>query len=487
MKLPVSRHVVLAVAGLSWLCRPVSAQPAPPDEPIPTFEIYGTLVPFVEAARTTGATEPGAVMPGTTGATQVVNYSGVNSLGRGVVDVGTSNLGFRGGVDITANLAVLWQIESGAQVDGTGNANIASIASRNSYLGLTGKSWGTLFVGQWDTPYKWTTTPVVNPIRAGFLADYNGILHNPGFGISSVTTQQTRANAGPDAAFYRRQGNSIQYWTPAFSGVTGRIAYSTTEGRSNSTAMAPSIKPSLVSLALAYDRGPIKLRYAYEAHLDYFGVDQLGGSSPSPTNRSSLDQGHQVVAQYTNVAAGYDTRAVGVFEYLAYDSDDTTVDPMNASIANKYSRAAFYGLIDQTVMGKHHVWGAFGLATAGSCEIVSGANCSTAGLGANMITLGYLYRFSRTTDFFVAAYRITNKASSSYVTSPGLGVPAIAGPGADLEAIGVGFIHAFSAKIGATKPPPVAPPPAPLPQPEAAPPAPPPGGPAPVPPPNPTP
>jgi predicted porin len=485
MKLPVSRHVALAVAGLSWLCRPVSAQPAPPpDEPIATFEIYGTLVPFVEAARAKGATAPGTLTPGTTGASQVANYTGTNSLGRGLLDVGTSNLGFRGSVDLLPNLSVVWQIESGAQIDGTGNANIAAIASRNSYLGLAGKKWGTLFVGSWDTPYKWTTTPIVNPIRAGFLADYNGILHNPGFNVSSVTTQQTRVGAGPDAAFYRRQGNSIQYWTPTISGFNGRIQYSLTEGRTNSTAMAPSIKPSLLSLALAYDRGPIKLRYAFEAHLDYFGMAQLGGSGPSLTNRSSLDQGHQVVAQYTNAAPGFDTRIVGVFEYLSYSSDDTTVNPMNPNVATTYSRPAFYGLIDQTVMGKHHVWGAFGLASAGSCELVNGT-CSTAELGANMITLGYLYRFSRTTDLFIAGYRITNKGSSSYVTSPPLGAPAVAGAGADLEAIGIGLIHQFSAKISAPTPKPTTPPAAPVPEPVPAPP--PETAPPPAPPPNPTP
>jgi hypothetical protein len=98
-----------------------------------------------------------------------------------------------------------------------------------------------------------------------------------------------------------------------------------------------------------------------------------------------------------------------------------------------------------------------------------------------MMTVGYLYRFSRNTDFFAAAYRITNKASSSYVTSPPLGTPGV---GADLEAIGVGFIHAFSAKIGGPPPKPAAPAPPP---PEPAPAPPPPEGttPPPAPPPNP--
>src|SRR5712672_1220913 len=126
MKLPVPLYVVLAIAGSSWLSRPVSAEPPP--EPTPLFEIYGTIVPFVEYSKTSGATRPGS-----TGATEVATYSGVNAPVRFRMDMGTSNLGFRGGVDLARDLAVVWQVESGVQADGTPVAN--TIASRNSQIG----------------------------------------------------------------------------------------------------------------------------------------------------------------------------------------------------------------------------------------------------------------------------------------------------------------------------------------------------------------
>jgi len=72
---------------------------------------------------------------------------------------------------------VVWQIESGVQFDGNTVAN--TIASRNSHVGLKGP-WGTALVGQWDTPYKWATLTTVNPIAAGFIPDYTGILSGPG-------------------------------------------------------------------------------------------------------------------------------------------------------------------------------------------------------------------------------------------------------------------------------------------------------------------
>jgi predicted porin len=451
MKSPVSLNVVLAVAGLGLMSRPASAQtpaPTPPEQPPATFEIYGTLVPFFEYARTTGATAAGT----TGGASQSPAPSGTNAPGRFVMDPSTSNLGFRGGVDLMKGLAVVWQIESGVPVDGTAAAN--TIASRNTNIGLTG-TWGTLFFGNWDTPYKWNSNQFTNPIRAGFLPDYNGIIHGPGFGVNPVTTQVSRANALADAAFYRRVGNSAQYWSPNLSGLNFRLMYGANEGRTTRTAMVPSYQPTIFSANIGYDTGPVRLRYAYELHKDYFGLAQMGGSQPSNTNRSSLDQGHEVLAQFTNPAPGFETRVVGIFEFLSYSSKDTSPMPaMGNTPAKEYSRAAVYGLIDQAFMGKHHLWATFGVAFDGSCKLSTSADCSTKGLGANMATLGYIYRASRNTDLFAAAYRITNSASGQY-SSPGAG--GTAAPGADTEAFGIGIVHQFSVKLGgpvkATAPP----------------------------------
>jgi hypothetical protein len=112
---------------------------------------------------------------------------------------------------------------------------------------------------------------------------------------------------------------------------------------------------------------------------------------------------------------------------------------------DQHDRAAYYGLIDQTLLGTHHVWAAFGQAFAGTCGVAGGGGCSTRGLGASMAVLGYLHRFSRSTDVFAAAYRITNDASASYSTFPPLGGPAA--PGADVEGIGVGMLYQFSVTL----------------------------------------
>jgi predicted porin len=491
MKLPVSLNVVLAAAGLSWLSQPVLAQPAPgasppppaPDQPAATFEIYGSLVPILELGRTTGATAAG-----TMGASQTPVASGVNAPARFAIDPGTSAIGFRGGVDLIKNLAVVWQIESGVPVEGAPVAN--TIASRNSELGITG-SWGTLFFGNWDTPYKWNSNQIVSPIRAGFIADFNGILHGPGFGVNPVTTQPGRAAALSDAAFYRRVGNTVQYWSPIMSGFNFRLSYGANEGRTARAGNTAPINPSIFSANLAYDTGPVRLRYAYELHKDYFGMTPLGGSAFSNTNKKALDQAHEVIAQYTRVAPGHDTRILGIFELLSYSSEDKTMPAMGPIPAKEYSRGAFYGLVEQQ-FDKHRLWATFGLALDGSCKLANGDTCTSTGLGANEVVLGYIYRFSRNTDFFATAFRVTNSKSGQY-TSPNL--QGTAAPGADAEVFGIGMVHQFSVKLGgpvkATAPPaqpslpdtrPPAPPAASPPPPEPAPAPPPPATPAPTPP-----
>jgi predicted porin len=464
--------------GASLLPRAVAGQPAPepppPPDPIPLVEVYGSLVPFLEYGHTTSATPAGSHVAGMEAASQVAAYSGVNLPARGVLDPSTTNIGFRGGIELMPNLSAVWQVESSVPVDGLG-APANTFANRNSNLGVTG-TWGTLFFGNWDTPYSWITKSTVNPVKSGNLTDYNSILDNPGFGISSVTTQPTRAAAAADAAWERRQGNSVQYWTPNISGVSGRLAVSVNEGRTATTPMAPSIGPSLWSAAVAVDVGPIKIREAAEVHFDYFGMSQIGGSpGATNTNRSSTDWGNKLLAQYTNPLKGAETRVLGIAEFLSYKNKDSL---MGAN--NTYSRWSVYGLVEQT-FGKHHIWVGGGKAFEGDCEKVQGTSpttlpCLTTGLSATDVVVGYLYRASKSFDFWAAAYRISNDFAASYTSSPSIGAPPA--PGTMIEAIGIGMYYTFSAKIigpptkpaAAPPPPPTVPTPAPTSEPGPVPP-----------------
>lgn len=438
---------VLASLGVALSASGASAQDIAAD-----VEIYGVLVPHLEYMETRGATP----LSSRAAATQVPDaaFTGVDEPARLRLTQGTSHLGFRGTVDLAGDaLKVVWQIESGVPVDGDPVLN--TLASRNTRVGLSGH-FGSIFVGIWDNPYKWATLPVVNPIAAGFVPDYTALIGSPGFNVGALNLSPGYvANAVPgpspvprsNAAFYRRDSNSIQYWSPAFHGLSLRASYTTNEfsraarAPSGQNPALPEISPDIFSGLLSFDQGALKLRYGIELHRDYFGLSLLGGApGGTASNASSTDIGQMGLASYTiKFSDRIETRLVALVEHLFYENDDTVEGNVD-----QYQRAAFYGLIDQSY-GKHHMWAAYGEAEHGSCSLVGNASCSTEGLGARMLTLGYLYRFSPDTQIYAAAYQVVNKNSSTYQPFPP--IDPLPAPGANVRSIGIGMLHHFSASV----------------------------------------
>ncbi len=389
--------------------------------------IYGTLLPFLDDVRTSGATRPG-LSPDTGGAAQVpaAAYTGASLPNRGRITSGTSNLGFRGSLNVNPHLQVFWQIESAISPDGDA-PNVLS--GRNTGVGLAG-DWGRAFYGSWDTPYKYPTL-FTTPLR-GLNTFDNVLVGNPGFNVPGTTTQSGRQNGRADATFSRRQGNSVQYWSPVFHGLSARLGVSVNEGKTTPTATAAGISPKLGSALVMYERGPFGVRYGYERHEDYFGLAQLGGSpGATPTNRSSTDQGHEVVG-WISLPTG--TKLSAFWERLRYDSDDQA-----AGAVDGYTRTAGYGLLQQR-FGDHQLWGAYGQALRGNASRVGGGPASTRGLGARTWMAGYSYRLAKAADVYAAYYEVRNDRSAAYSVFPGLGTVA---PGADTRGFGLGVLYTF--------------------------------------------
>lgn len=418
MKLPTR---LLALAALPL------ALGAYAQEPASIVEMYGTVFPVLDWADTTGATSPApASRPNQLPASA---YTGVNDARRARITVGTTHWGFRGYESLGGDLKLVWQLESGFQID----QNVGpGLGARDSKVGLRNR-WGELFMGQWDTPYKYVSLPV-NPLRGGYVFDRTAITGNPGFGVGNTTTQFTRVNAKPDAAFDRRQGNSVQYWSPRWGGLSFRAAYSVDEGAGPVVAGGPIIKPIVAGASAQYDVGTLSIRYAYEEHKDYFGLSQLGGSAAGLTNASSKDRGHKLVGLWRFGS----TRLTGMYETLEYKNGGDSL----AGAVNSYKRNAWYAVIEQFFANNSSVFLSYGQAEEGSCSRVGGASCSTSGLGAKYFTLGYIYRLSKRTELFVTYYQLKNEESAQYSPGPVVSGAAVA-PGADTRAFGVGMIHFF--------------------------------------------
>ena len=391
--------------------------------------VYGLAMPFLETVQTEKATprapaERPTMVPATA-------YTGFSTKQRERISVGTTNIGFRGTEELGGTLKAVWQLESGFQIDENAGPGLGA---RNSKVGLASPAWGEIFLGQWDTPYKFISLQM-SPWRAGYVFDHTGIMGNPGFGVPATTTQFARVPGKPDAAFDKRVGNQVQYWTPRWGGFSARLGWSVDETRTSDGATTAGIRPMIWSGALMYDVGTLSVRYAYERHIDYFGLTQLAAASSSvPASlalRSSRDDAHKVVVLYR---IG-DTRLAGSFEELRYRNEDDLVGAFR-----EYKRRAYYVTGEQFFAGgAQSVWIAYGRAEDGDCVRTGGALCVATGLGARFYAMGYIYRFSRRTEGYLVYYKLDNKESGTYSPQPVV-VGGVA-PGADTIGAGVGLIH----------------------------------------------
>jgi predicted porin len=420
----------------------------PPPPSVLKVEFYGALLPFLERAGTSGATPPGL----TGGASQVPDfaYSGVDEPARFRMTSGTSGIGFRGTLDLFTHLKVTWQVEAAVPIDGNGPRDFYTLASRNSHIGFTG-GWGTLIWGTWDTPYKWATLVTINPIKGSFAPDYTAIIGTPGFGVSAVNATSILQGDLTNAAFYRREANSVQYWSPTLAGFSLRLSGTVNEDRPHSADNVVRPNPYLLSGYLGFDRWGLRIRAAYELHHDYFGMYNMGALI-SDEATTSTDQGRQLTVQYTLTASPrVRTRLVAVGEQLSYRSRDPVPDAFD-----RYERFAYYALLEQTVSAVR-AWASYGQAFEGSCHRASvlnlttgmvegGSPCSTSGLGARMMSAGLLYAFDANTEVYVAGYRVLNDASSIHAPVPALYPLRVYDPppGSDWLGVGVGIFYSFS-------------------------------------------
>src|SRR5882762_1403847 len=202
------KHITLACVALFAAPAAALAQS--------NVQIYGTLNGDFESVKATGSS------------------TGVNFPSRNRVTSNSSNVGLRGTEDLGQGLRAFFQIESFVGFDNGTTSGFC--ASRNSGVGLTG-GWGQVSLGQWDSPYKYTTLRI-DPTGNTGIAAYTGILG----GTGSITAGQGGSTFAERASFDRRVQNVLQYWTPMWNGLSGRFAYGAgdTNVGSSTTGVAES-------------------------------------------------------------------------------------------------------------------------------------------------------------------------------------------------------------------------------------------------------
>ena len=411
----IHRKLLVVLAAASPLCALAQATAPAASPPAPLVQVYGTLNVNLQYAKADDATAG--------------NQADVS--GRMAISIDSTNIGVRGTADLVQGLKAVYQCETQASIDGE---DTRALCNRNSRVGLSAK-WGTLFYGNWDTPYKALAygTKADDPFGNTDVFGYQGLIGSPGYRVRS-----TAFNGGPaapvTAGFDQRAANSIAYWSPKFGGLSFKLQYSVDEFRAQNGIVAPI----LASGAVNFDLGGLSLAGALEYHEDAFGIRTTNAANAG--NQASGDAGIKLAAGYELPLGPGSLNVMAMLESIAYTQDEATAG------FKSYGRVAWIaGAKFRT--GNHEVRARYGQALAPSIKAASGtalAPNAEDDLGAQHYALGYAYHLAKTTQVYAFYTQILNEDRAQYTFGVSGPTTVVAVPaGGDPTAGGVGIRHAF--------------------------------------------
>jgi predicted porin len=359
--------------------------------------VYGKVYASVDSLKSDNV---GLNAPAAAGGAAVSNrLTGVHS--------NASRLGFKGEEDLGDGLKAVYQYEAEFNLDANSTAGTsqgAFLGTRNSDIGLQG-GFGTLFVGNWDTPFK--------------LA-HNAIELNDNTTFGSANNLIGRFSAA-GTSFSTRLKDSVNYHSPKMAGFQIMASYGSDDAKKAQTAV-PAVAPlnqTVNSLSGSFEND---MFFAAIATQNFKDLNATGTTGASGDSSSGL-------------------RLVGDVKFGANGFVGITVEDLKAKVAATGIESKRRAI---EVAGKY----AFG-AQYVAASYVKANNRSDAGVdvpntNANQLTLRYGYNFSKRTELYAMYTSLKNGLAANYNFSSGNGT-AVANSqnGANLTGLGVGMIHSF--------------------------------------------
>jgi predicted porin len=409
---------------------PVTAAAPPAAKPALSWTslvtVYGTLNANFQATQAKGATNPAQ-----------------DVASRWMVSVDSSNIGFRGGLSVNQWIGAIYQCETGVAANGLSGA---TLCNRNSMVGVSG-SWGRLFLGNWDTPFKAvaTGTKADDPFLSTDVYGFNAIMGSPGFNYR--TSAWVTSSSTPIAGFDIRASNTVAFQSAPWKGLSLKLTYAA-NGFKNASG---SQDPNLYSAAVNWEYGPFSVMAAYERHDDGFALVAINPSAGAAFGSTAANTAGTATAANSTVDTAW---RAGAGYQLDSPIGATTVGVLADELLLKQARAAagavtqYRRLAWQVALkhraGDHELRARFDKAEAGSCSL-NGPACSADGYGATHVSVGYAYYVAPSFQTYLSFTKITNQRNAQYTFSIG-GSPTISGTtpkGADPEALGLGVRYAF--------------------------------------------
>lgn len=429
----MDRKVLAVAVGALFAAPAAHAQITFGNEQIGTLQIYGKLYPQFGWSSFDNSTQPGsAVATFQGGGVGTVAAPLTNAIAAGpriedplprqTVNVQNSYIGFRGERGLSSGfggLKGIWQIETATNFDdGTG-----TWASRDSFVGLSSGSFGTVRLGNMDTVYK----------SYGDTFSMFGISSGNFVSASNVLSQSI--GGARQARFHERRTNSIMYETPNFRGFTAGIMYGPDEAKTSSR------NANLWSYGVKYDTERFYVSVHQEKHYDFFGLSSSISNAGLKNNGNAASHSTDTATRFSAEYRWGTGRVTFDVAKLEYDETDPVFTAANPVRAKKYEHTNSAIGIDWG-FGPWRFASQYVIAGEGSCELQSSGvapACSTAGLQAKLWTLGARYRFDRQTFVYAIYAHMDNGLSSQYNNSSPLSSPINIGLDIDQFALGVSY------------------------------------------------
>jgi len=337
------------------------------------------------------------------GTTTAGGATRVNGVRENKVSSNSSRLGFKGAEDLGGGLKAIFQIETAISIDGSAGD---TLATRNTFAGLAGDSWGSVTLGRNDTPYKSSTRGL--DVFMDHIADNRTLM---GKGV---------------VGFDQRFTDTVRYDSVSMSGFKVALAY--TAGAENNVVSTADNKGKALSMSGTYETGPFSAALAYQKNT----LSSVNGALvPAATYAGNAVPAGLLDEKAWKIGGGYK-----VSQFAVNGVYEKTTDNLGSTGAG---HKAYYlaGVFNATAND------AIKLAYTKAKNLNDGNANNT---GAKQWSLGADHSLSKRTTVYAMYTRLDNDSNVKYALSAAAvatGATAAAGFGAEPSAFSFGMKHAF--------------------------------------------
>jgi len=376
-----------------------------------TVEIYGRANLGIDSWKATGATAGSA--------------QDFKSRTR-IYDSG-SRVGFRVNEGLGGGMRAFVVIETGVNIDngsttgqsGAANASTATWASRDSYVGIGGDSWGDVRFGRQSI---WWANGVIAQTAANYVNTFpDSIINSPGAMSAPVT----------------RQSNVVSYNTPTWGGFNASVSYSP---NSENAAANTNTDAKVYGLTGRYTGGP------FRAQLDWA---KNWGTSPTAAGATRAEKDGLKFGVGWAYAPG--SQISGIIGRLSQDNAaalvaGTGLTAVTIANAGDSTKQNFWLLNWEHMIGPWQLLAQYyqnGKVTGGGTGTTSSdTRTKSWGVGAK-------YYLSKRTGVYLTYTQVRNEnnawadyAGAGYSSAGAGGIPSTAA-GADPTVWALGIMHNF--------------------------------------------